>query len=86
MIQIYLFSTPPCQPCKVQKPILEELVKERPGLKYQEVNAWEEKELTRQFRVRMSPTIIILKDGEVVADIKGLSPKEQLEIILDEIE
>lgn len=86
MKQVYLFTTPTCQPCKVQKPIMEELDRERNDIDYLEINAWEEKELTRRFKVRMSPTIIILKDDQVVADIKGLAPKEQLEVILNEIE
>lgn len=82
MIQIYLFYTPPCQPCKVQKTIIEELLQENPGPKFEYKNAWEEKQLTRKFNVRSSPVTIILKDGEIIGDFRSLTPKEELQEVI----
>lgn len=83
MKYVLLFTTPTCQPCKVMKPILEELTKDRFDMKYQEVNCWEERELVQRFKVRSSPTLIILDDDRLVADIRGLATREDIEEIIN---
>jgi thioredoxin 1 len=56
-----------CGPCMMMKPVFEELSKEL-GSKYKflKVNVDEERELAVKFGVSSIPTMIFIKNGEVV--------------------
>ena len=83
MKQVLLFTTPPCQPCKVMKPILEEIARKRTDIQYREVNCWEEKVLVLQHKVRMSPTLIVIQDGVTICDVKGLLYEDDIIAVID---
>ena len=69
-----------CGPCRAIAPTVEELAKEYDGrVTVAKLNVDEERELAAQFGIMSIPTLIILKDGEVVDTIVGLTPKEQIE-------
>lgn len=73
------FYTPWCGPCKMIAPVLEELAKELEGkVKFGKVNADEEIEIANKYSVRMFPTMLVFKDGEVVQTIIGLTSKPDL--------
>ena len=71
---------PWCGPCRFVSPILDELAHEYAGrLKVVKVNVDENQGLARRFDAMSIPTIVVMRDGEVVNRIVGAAPKEQME-------
>lgn len=68
-----------CQPCMRLAPILEELSDELAGrVVVAKVNAFENQSLGIRFGVNAVPTVVILKDGEVVERFVGAQPKASI--------
>ncbi len=71
---------PWCGPCRFVGPILEQLSREHAGrLKVVKVNVDENPALSQRFDARSIPTMLVVKDGQVVDRIVGAMPKPQLE-------
>ena len=68
-----------CGPCRLQLPILDEVVEEI-GEKATigKVNVDQELELAHQFGVQSIPTLILFKDGKAIDVMVGLQSKEIL--------
>ncbi len=75
------FWAPWCGPCKQQAPVLEKLSKDENYL-IGKINVDEENDLTLHFEIMSIPTLIYMKNGEVVLKKTGFQPesviKEQL--------
>ena len=70
---------PWCGPCRFVSPILEELARESAGrLKVVKVNVDDNQGLARRFDAMSIPTLIVMRDGQVVDRIVGAAPKPQL--------
>ena len=70
---------PWCGPCRFVSPILDELAHEYPGrLKVIKVNVDDNPGLARRFDALSIPTLVVLRDGQVVNRIVGAAPKEQM--------
>ena len=72
------FWAPWCGPCRMVGPVMEEIAAERPNIKVGKINIDEQPELARQFRVMSIPTLVVMKNGEVVNRSVGAKPKEQI--------
>lgn len=73
------FWAPWCGPCRMLSPILDELAAEHDGrATVAKVNVDENPQLAARFGVRAVPTLVVLKNGEVVNMIHGLAPKSKL--------
>ncbi|AMA72050.1 MULTISPECIES: thioredoxin [Aneurinibacillus] len=73
------FWAPWCGPCKMIAPVLEELDNEIGGkVKIAKVNVDENPESAQRFGVMSIPTLLLVKDGQVVDKIIGFQPKESL--------
>lgn len=72
------FWAPWCGPCRMVGPILEEVAAERPDVKVCKVNVDEEMELAARFGVVSIPTLVVMKNGEVVNKAVGAKPKSQI--------
>ena len=72
------FWAPWCGPCKMVKPIVEEIAGERNDIKVGLINVDEQMELARKFRVMSIPTLMIFKGGEMVKKTLGAMSKEEL--------
>jgi thioredoxin 1 len=73
------FWAPWCGPCRMLSPVIEELAEEFDGKAFIcKVNTDEEQDLAMKFGVRSIPTLIVLKDGEVVDTLVGVQSKEVL--------
>lgn len=73
------FWAPWCGPCRMVAPILEELAAELgEKVRFVKVNVDENQELASRFGVRGIPTLLFVKDGEVVDGQVGLLPKDAL--------
>lgn len=68
-----------CGPCKMMAPIVHELADEYEGtFKIGKLNVDDNGETAQKYRVMTIPTMIILKNGEVVDSIVGVVPKKTL--------
>ena len=72
------FWAPWCGPCRLMSPILDQLAEEREDIKVAKVNVDEEPELAGEFRVYSIPTLAVLKDGQMVNQMVGARPKNQI--------
>jgi len=63
-------------------PILEEIAAERPDIKVGKVNVDEQPELAGQFGITSIPTLMVLKNGEIVNQAMGARPKSQILALL----
>jgi len=60
-------------------PIVEEIAAENVGkIKVGKVNVDEQEELAVMFSISAIPTLVVIKDGEVVNKIVGIKPKEDI--------
>ena len=70
---------PWCGPCRVVGPILEELSREHAGrLKVVKVNVDENQATAQRFQAFSIPTMVVIKNGQVVDRIVGAMPKPAL--------
>ena len=76
------FWAPWCGPCRMVGPILEEIAAERPDVKVGKVNVDEQPELAGQFGITSIPTLMVLKNGEIVNQAMGARPKSQILALL----
>ena len=67
-----------CGPCRMVSPIVDEIAEERTDIKVGKVNVDEESELAAKFRVMSIPTLVVMKDGEIVNQSVGARPKAQI--------
>ncbi|MEA3513069.1 MAG: thioredoxin [Campylobacterota bacterium] len=71
------FWAPWCGPCRMIAPVIEELAEEFEGkAAICKVNTDEQQELSTKFGVRSIPTIVFLKDGEIVDTMVGAASKQ----------
>ncbi len=77
------FSAVWCPPCKVLKPIVQELdAAYGEKLSVLMVDTDESPELASEFGVMANPTVIVFRDGEPVEKLVGLRPKAVYENVL----
>lgn len=68
-----------CGPCRMLNPIIEKLVDEFEGrANICKVNTDDESELSARFGIRSVPTLLFIKDGEVVSQMVGATSEQVL--------
>ena len=67
-----------CGPCRMVSPIIDEIAEEHPEIKVGKVNVDEENELAAKFGVMSIPSIFVVKDGKIVNQSVGASPKNKI--------
>lgn len=68
-----------CGPCRMQGRILEEIAGKLPtGSQVLKINVDEQPDLAAKFQVRSIPTLLMIKDGEVVTAWVGVQPANTL--------
>jgi thioredoxin 1 len=73
------FWAPWCGPCRMIAPVLEEISNEIGNkIKIGKLNVDHNPETSRQYNVMSIPTLLLFKDGELVSEMVGYQPKEQL--------
>ncbi|TDW21353.1 thioredoxin TrxC [Kribbella kalugense] len=76
---------PWCGPCRRVSPVLEQLATEKRGqLKLVKINADEAPKLSERFEIRSIPTLMVLRNGEVVATQIGAASAPALRPWLEE--
>lgn len=71
-----------CGPCRVLAPVLEELARETPDAKIVKVNVDDSPNVSYQYRIQAVPTLMVFKNGRVVAQQSGVASKAQLKSML----
>lgn len=73
------FWAPWCGPCRMLNPIIEKLVDEFEGkANICKVNTDEESDLAARFGVRSVPTLLFIKNGEVISQMVGATSEQVL--------
>ncbi|MBP3623693.1 MAG: thioredoxin [Oscillospiraceae bacterium] len=67
-----------CGPCRMVAPVLEEIANERSDVKVCKINVDEEPELAGRYNVMSIPTLLVVKEGQVVNQAVGARPKSQI--------
>ena len=79
------FWAPWCGPCKMIAPVLDELAPEFAGkVKIVKMNVDDNQTTPAQFGVRSIPTLLLIKNGQVVATQVGALPKHNWQILFNQ--
>lgn len=75
-----------CGPCRAIAPTLEELAQEYADkLDVVKVNVDDSRATATQYGIRSIPTLILIRDGQVLGTRMGALPKTQLKQFIDEL-
>ena len=72
------FGTSTCEFCAEARPLIDRALAEHPGVRHVKIEDGPGRPLGRSFKVLLWPTLILLKDGVVVA--KSVRPRSNLAI------
>ncbi len=80
------FWAPWCQPCRILGPILEKLAQEA-GTRWSlvKINVDEFPTLAQQFQIRSVPTVVAVRNGQIVDSFVGVLPEPQIRAWLNRI-
>ncbi len=78
------FWAPWCGPCKMFGPVFERVSEEVSDVQFVKVNVDEVGEVAQTYQVMSIPTILLIKDGEVIADKNGALSDDDLKAWLEE--
>ena len=73
-----------CGPCKMLAPVIEELEREYPDVKFGKINVDNEPELTALFKVQSIPYIALVKNNTFLDFSVGYVPKDTLVQLIEE--
>ena len=73
-----------CGPCKMLAPVMEELEREHPDVKFCKINVDNEPDLTALFKVQSIPYIALVKNNTFVDFSVGYVPKATLARLIEE--
>ncbi len=80
------FNAPWCAPCRVQKPILDQLANQYHGIvSIMELNVDEHQESAMAFGITSIPTLIIFKDGKEIQRFVGLQSQDTLSKAIEDM-
>jgi thioredoxin 1 len=78
MVEVKKFYGEWCSPCKLLAPVIEEIKKEMPNVKFVDVDVDESADVVAKYGVRGVPTVVIEKDGVEVKRFVGMRQKSEL--------
>lgn len=73
-----------CGPCQMISPIVEEIAQEREDITVGKINVDEQMELAQEFGISSIPTLVVIKNSEVINKSVGLISKDEILSLLDE--
>jgi len=82
LVNVFYFTADWCQPCKNIRPIINEINRDKPGLKFHMIDADIEQELVQRFKIQSLPTFIIINQGKEIQRLIGSQTKEKLQEFL----
>jgi|TARA_B100000424_G_scaffold261557_1_gene246653 thioredoxin 1 len=76
MKSLKYFSATWCGPCKVFKPVMQEIASQGSNVEFIDVD--EQSDVAAEFGVRSVPTTVVMENGQEVDRFVGAIPKEQV--------
>ena len=67
-----------CGPCRMLRPILDEISTENNNVKIVSINIDDEEDLAREYGVMSIPCLVLVKNGQEIRRSVGLMPKEEV--------
>ena len=67
-----------CGPCQMVGPIIDSIAEESTDVKVGKINVDEQQELAQKFSVMSIPTLVVVKNGNVVQSTVGAKPKDEI--------
>ncbi len=84
MIQLLDFNAEWCGPCRVMKPVFEELAKTYAGkVEFKSIDVDVDGASAEKYGVMSIPTFVIVKDGKEMSRKIGAMPKDMLKMWID---
>ena len=79
------FSATWCQPCRAIAPFVNQLAGEYEGrVKVTTVDIDESPNTAQKYRIRGVPTLVMVKDGQIVGQQVGAVPKAKIQQLMDQ--
>jgi thioredoxin 1 len=78
-ISVVEFGAPWCAACKATEPIVAEIAKDFPDIKFSKINVAENPQLASKMGVMSLPNILIISNGKVVDQIIGGANRAKIE-------
>lgn len=85
MLKVLDFSAEWCGPCKKLSPIIDELTLEYTDVDIQKIDVDANKDLAVEYKVRSIPTIIFIKDDEILHRHVGMASKLQIVELIESL-
>lgn len=80
------FWAPWCGPCRIMGPIIDELAGDYSGrVAIGKINVDKNPALSQYFKVKSIPTLMFVKNGQLIERFSKLIPKPNLEEMLDDL-
>lgn len=79
------FGTPWCGHCLAAQPFIEQALRAHPGLAHLKVEDGKGRPLGRSFRVKLWPTLVVLRAGQEVARLVRPQSSQAIEEALDQL-
>lgn len=73
-----------CGPCRLQSPILDKAASEIGNARIAKIDVDEDGKLAAVYRVNSIPTLLVFKDGQVIARHTGLASEGQIKALLSD--
>ena len=78
------FNAEWCGPCKMLKPMIEEIAESNDNVKVVSINVDDEDELAEQYEVSSIPCLVVFDKGKEVKRNVGLISKDDIESLIGE--
>ncbi|MBQ3774751.1 MAG: thioredoxin [Ruminobacter sp.] len=78
------FWAPWCGPCKMVGPVIEDLAGEMSDVSFVKVNVDQSRDFAAQYGVRNIPTLLVFKNGELVAKQVGALNKQKMKEFIEQ--
>ncbi len=73
-----------CGPCRMVSPLVDEIADQNPQYLVCKINVDAEPELAGAFEVMSIPTLVVMKNGQIVNKSTGARPKAQILAMLED--
>jgi thioredoxin 1 len=68
-----------CAPCRMMSSVIDQLAEEYPDVKVCKANVDETPIISNEYKITSIPTILVIKNNEIVSSFVGVTPKEDIE-------